>query len=187
MQPTYRLAIAWQLARSAARVDGQLVEFGTFRGGTACVLLRATDSIAPQKRLYLYDTFEGIPDDGLTGHERALGMTGRWSGTSVEFVREALESQAPRAEFRAGFIPASLEQAGPDRISFMHVDLNASAATVHALEWAYPRWSPGGICLLDDYLWHGYEDQRQCLESFFGQKQRQIVGLPTGQGFVVNQ
>ena len=68
----------------------------------------------------------------------------------------------------------------------MHVDLNASSVTLHALVWAYPRWSFGGICLLDDYLWDGYEDQRRCLEDFFGQKHQQILGLPTRQGIVLN-
>ena len=65
--PTYRLAVAWQLAGAAARVDGDLVEFGTFRGGFAYVFLRATDSISSHKRLYIYDSFaagdtRGWPD-----------------------------------------------------------------------------------------------------------------------------
>jgi len=184
--PTYRLAVAWQLARAAARVDGDLLEFGTYRGGFANVFLRATDSISSHKRLYLYDSFAGIPENGLTDRERANGMSGRYSCTSVVFVREALGRHASRVEFRAGFIPTTLDQSGPDRISFMHVDLNGAVATRHALEWAYPRWSLGGICLLDDYLWGGYEDQRQCVESFFSEKQRQILGLPTGQGIVLN-
>jgi hypothetical protein len=161
-----------------------MVEFGTFRGGTACVLLRATESIAPQKRLYLYDTFAGMTRENLTENEQE--MAGTYTRTSVEFVREALDRHASRAEFKAGFIPSTLDETGPARISFMHVDLNAAVATGHALEWAYPRWSHGGICLLDDYLWGGYEDQRRLLEEFFGGKQRQIIGLPTGQGVVLN-
>jgi hypothetical protein len=184
LQPTYRLAIAWQLSRAAARVEGDMVEFGTFRGGTACAVLRATESIVPHKRLYLYDTFAGISEENLSDHERI--MAGRYTDTSVEFVRETLGRYASRAEFKAGFIPSTLDETGPPRINFMHVDLNAAAATGHALEWAYPRWSHGGICLLDDYLWGGYEDQRQCLEVFFSGKQRQILGLPTGQGIVLN-
>jgi hypothetical protein len=67
----------------------------------------------------------------------------------------------------------------------MHVDLNLSAPTLQALEWAFPRWSVGGICVLDDYLWAGYEDQKQVVDEFFRNKGLPIVGLPTGQGIVI--
>ena len=69
----------------------------------------------------------------------------------------------------------------------MHVDLNLAQPTIDALEWAYPRWSSGGICLLDDYLWEGYEDQRTTVDEFFRVKKLAVVSLPTGQGVVINQ
>ena len=64
------------------------------------------------------------------------------------FVKPSGAGANPRVlEFRAGFIPTTLDQSGPDRISFMHVDLNGAVATRHALESACPRWWLGGILL----------------------------------------
>lgn len=50
-----------------------------------------------------------------------------------------------------------------------------------------PPLVAGGICLLDDYLWQGFEDQRRLVDEFFEQQQLTIIALPTGQGIVLNR
>jgi O-methyltransferase len=185
--PVFRLYIVWQLAQACRSVPGDYVEFGTFRGGNAYAILASTQRCAREKRLFLYDAFMGIPEQGLTPNELKSGMAGRYKDTSVERVLQLLAPHAGRATLRPGFIPATLSDDGPGAIAFMHVDLNAAAPTRAALEWAHPRWSPGGVCVLDDFLWAGYEDQRRYVEDFFAARQLEIVGLPTGQGIVINR
>jgi predicted O-methyltransferase YrrM len=182
----YRLYLAGQLASVAKHVEGEFVEFGTFRGATAYCMLDATRDNTPTKQIYLYDTFEGIPTDGVTTHEREVGLVGAYRDTSVNLVRENLSTFESRVHIRQGLIPHTLDDGGPSKIAMMHVDLNLAKPTVDALTWAYPRWSAGGICLLDDYLWEGYEDQREVVEEFFRQRDLTIVALPTGQGMVLH-
>ena len=182
----YRLYLAGQLAQTASRLPGDFVEFGTFRGATAYCMLQATAKTSAPKPIYLYDTFSGIPSDELTLHEKEVGLGGLHQDTSVERVSETLAAFRDRVRFRPGKIPATLDDSGPAQIAMMHVDLNLAAPTADALHWAWPRLSRGGICLLDDYLWQGFEDQRRCVDDFFHSKQQTIIGLPTGQGLVLN-
>ncbi len=181
-----RLYLAGQLASSAQAIAGDFVEFGTFRGATAYCMLRATDQRTDPKAIFLYDTFSGIPNDGMTQHEQEVGLAGAHRDTSVSVVAENLAAFESRVRIRPGLIPATLDETGPQRIAMMHVDLNLAQPTIAALRWADPRWSPGGICLLDDFLWAGYEDQRRCVEGFFAERGLTIIALPTGQGIVLN-
>ncbi len=182
-----RLYIAGQLAKTAHGVAGDFVEFGTYRGATAYCMLSATRDLPHAKSITLYDTFAGIPTEGMTAHERDVGLTNAYSETSADMVQENLSEFGARVHFRPGMIPETLDSTGPQQIAMMHVDLNLAQPTLDALRWALPRWSPGGICLLDDYLWEGYEDQRQCVDAFFRDQQLTIIAIPTGQGLVLNQ
>ncbi|MFK8112904.1 MAG: TylF/MycF/NovP-related O-methyltransferase [Rubripirellula sp.] len=187
----FRLHLASQLASLSRSIDGDLVEFGVFRGATAYCMLDATkaddsENTAALKSMYLYDTFAGIPDAGMTNREREVGLAGAYRQTSLDLVRECLSDHDDRLQFRPGLVPDTLDEPGPARIAMMHVDLNLAQPTLQAIEWAFPRWSPGGICLLDDYLWEGYEDQRAVVDDFFAQRHRTILALPTGQGLVLN-
>ena len=181
-----RLYIASQLATVSSHLPGSIIEFGTYRGATAYCMLKATQRSSDNKRVFLYDTFSGIPSSGMTEYEREVGLAGKHTGTSTERVAEMLAEFSERVQFREGLIPDTLDETGPTEIALMHVDLNLSAPTLAALQWAMPKWVRGGICLLDDYLWKGFEDQRQVVEQFFGQQNLTIVGLPTGQGLVLN-
>lgn len=184
--PLYRLYILWGLVRSIGNVPGDIVEFGTYKGGCAHFMLNASSSFKSKKNIYLYDTFAGIPDICLTENEKISLFSGRFNNTSIDLVKKLLSDYIERVHFFPGVIPDSLGENGPKSISFMHVDLNAAKPTVDALEWAYPKWTKHGICLLDDYLDKNYSEQRKLVEIFFSEKNHEIVGLPTGQGFVIN-
>lgn len=183
--PKWRLHVVWNAVRSCRHVQGDSVEFGTFRGGNAYIILRSLETASCRRRLFLYDTFNGIPDVELTEEERAKGYVGRYADTSVDRVRELLKDFQDQVEIRQGFIPETLDASGPSAISFVHMDLNSAAPTRHALEWLFPRWQTGGICVLDDYLWEGYEDQRVVVDTFFGDRALAIIPIPTGQGIVI--
>ena len=183
--PIWRLHVVWNAVRACRHIAGDVVEFGTFRGGNAYIMLRSLETASCRKRLFLYDTFTGIPDVELTDEERARGFVGRYADTSVERVRKLLQPYQGQVEFQTGLIPESLACGGPEEISFIHMDLNSAAPTRHALEWLFPRWQSGGICVLDDYLWEGYEEQRVVVDQFFGARALAIIPIPTGQGLVI--
>ena len=189
----FRLYLARQLAVAANAIEGDFVEFGTFRGATAYCMLQATaksildegNESASGKPMYLYDTFSGIPNSGMSEHERGMGLEGGFCETSVDRVAATLREFEDRIRLRPGLIPETLDESGPRKIAMMHVDLNLASPTLDALAWAWDKWTPGGFCLLDDYLWDGFEDQRRVVEQFFRERSLPIIALPTGQGLVI--
>jgi len=184
----WRLWILSRLARTRradlSRSPASVAEFGVYRGGCAFVIL-STAELPASQRYFLFDTFAGLPEDHLVESEQRMGMAGEWSDTSVEAVNELLAKWSAQIEIRAGDIFDVLKVTETGPLSFVHVDLNASAPTIRALEYAYERMVPGAIIVFDDYGSPRYMEQRRGIDAFFAAVPEDVVALPTGQAFAV--
>ena len=54
----YRRFELWELAKQANTIPGNFLEVGVWRGGTACLLTKASNE--SRKTVYLADTFLGV-------------------------------------------------------------------------------------------------------------------------------
>ena len=79
MEARCRLRILTRTALYARGLPGNYAEFGVFRGGCSRMVLGIA-KLEPQRRLYLFDTYSGIPDTNLTAEERDQEMGGRLAG-----------------------------------------------------------------------------------------------------------
>lgn len=122
------------------KIRGDMAEAGVYRGGTAAVMLAASKD----KRLHLFDTFEGLP------HGEGRFDAGEWNG-SINDVRKNLSQWSARIDFHPGLFPASATGLESSRYSFVHLDLDLYDSTTSALEWFWPRTMRGGIILSHDY------------------------------------
>jgi O-methyltransferase len=124
-------------ARSAP--PGDFVEVGVYRGGSAVLL--AEVARATGRRLFLFDTFTGIPfRDAVDRHE-----VGDFSDTSLEMVREAV----PDATFCVGVFPDTMpDDIGP--IALAHVDCDQYRSVHDCCAHLGPRMAPGGVMVFDD-------------------------------------
>jgi len=177
---------AWLLTRFARQcqgLEGSFAEFGTYRAGYAFMIL----ALSGVERFYLFDTFEGIPSDSLTDNEVERGMAGELADTSPEYVAQLLARWEGRFELVPGDVFETLPRIETGPLSFVPMDLNASAPTQVALEYAYPRLVRGGIMAFDDYGWNEYIDQRLLVEEFFSQQPDEVIALPTGQALMVKR
>jgi len=182
----WRVWLLTRFVRQCHGLAGNLAEFGTYRGGYAFMIL-GTARLEPSQRLFLFDTFAGIPADNLTEAEEDHGFAGRLADTSPERVNQLLSRWEGRYTLCEGDVFETLPRTDTGNLSFAHMDLNASAPTHAALEYAYPRLEEGGIMLFDDYGWTGYEDQRTAIEAFFADKAEEVLSLPTGQGVMIRR
>jgi O-methyltransferase len=180
----WRMWTLTRWARYARTVPGDYAEFGTYRGGCAWMVLSTAD-LPADRRFLLFDTFAGIPHDHLTPAEREADFGGRLADTSVEYVAGLLAPWGDVPQLVPGDVFETAATALPDTLAFAHIDLNASAPTIHALELVYERLSPSGVIVFDDYGWRGYEDQRARIDAFVARKPEEIVALPTGQALLL--
>ncbi len=177
----WRLWLLTRYAAHARTLPGNFAEFGVYRGGCSRMVLGTID-LEPERRLYLFDTFSGTPDDEkLTPEEREEGMGGRHGDTSADYVARLLSRWDPIPVICQGDVFDTVPAVETGPLAFVHLDLNAAAPTKHVLEHVYDRLVPGGVIVFDDYGWDDYVEQRRTIDAFLQPRPETIIALPTGQ------
>lgn len=104
--------------------------------------------------------------------------------TSVEDVRRLL-SPFPFVELHVGFVPDTFQGLAVDRIAWAHVDLDIYQSVLDAIDFIYPRLSPGGYLMFDDYAFPSCAGARRAVDEAFRDRPEVPLCLPTGQALVV--
>lgn len=172
--------VLWAV-REALEVDGDFVELGVFKGHTTLFCADYIEFADQPKTWWLYDTFEGVPDDQLDAGWAEINANLYRDAFTLEEVAERF-SGFPNVRVTQGRVPEILSDSAPDRIAFLHLDLNNTIAEIQALDWTLDRLSPGGIIVLDDYGWQASSAQRVAEEAWFAKRGVRPLALPTGQG-----
>jgi O-methyltransferase len=147
-------------------IEGSMAEVGVWRGETS----EFVHSIAPERKLYLFDTFEGFPDGERTGDER-------FRDTSAEAVAARL-GDSPNVAIRKGYVPDTFAGLEDERFAFALIDLDLHEPTVASLEFLYPRLVPGGYLSVHDY--NSPESDWACkraLDEFLADKPERVVEI----------
>ena len=84
-----------------------------------------------------------------------------------------------------GKVPGSLTIAAPEKIAFMHLDINNADAEIGALEVLFDRLVPGAVLIFDDYGWAPYYAQKMAEDPWLEKRGYRVLELPTGQGMVI--
>jgi O-methyltransferase len=134
------------LCRQVESVPGDVLEVGTWRGGTAGILTSAL----PNKTVHVADTFEGVVKAADWEHysDRAH------DDTSVEVVEQLLRLDLGVSNYRIlkGIFP---EQTGGllvgRALALVYLDVDVYHSTKDAFEYVWPTLSPFGIVAFDDY------------------------------------
>jgi O-methyltransferase len=169
-----RCRALWNLSRMLVRkkVPGAFVECGVWLGGSIGLIGLAVQSLSEDRELHLFDSFEGLPEPGPNDGEKAREYSGgRSEGrlspisrceATLEQVRrflfERLKLDSGQVQFHVGWfqqtVPATANQLKP--LAMLRLDGDWYESTRICLEYLYPKLSPGGIVILDDYYcWEG--------------------------------
>ena len=144
----------------ALAVPGDICEFGIAEGATSALLaneIRATD-----RRLWLFDSFEGLSpptaEDELIDDIFQLGSMAAYAGKMnypVEAVRKrlaAVDFPLSRVEIVPGFIEKSIKGPRlPERVALAYVDFDFYEPILVALRFLRQVMPRGGRIVVDDY------------------------------------
>lgn len=150
-------------------IEGDIVECGVARGGSAGLLARALRDAGSDKRMWLYDNFEGMPEPDPKrdpDYEAARKYVGACKGDEVQ-VRELVTGLRGPGEIQIvkGLFQDTLPFRAPQRIALLHLDCDWYQSVRFCLDTLYDRMEPGGILQLDDY--HFWEGCRKAVDEFF--------------------
>jgi O-methyltransferase len=162
------LGLALERVRAEA-IAGALAEVGVWRGETSAFLHR----LAPERRLYLFDTFTGFEAQDLP----AGASDARFRDTSAEAVRRRV-GPSESVILVPGHVPGTLARAAGERFAMVLLDLDLYEPTRASLEFFYPLLEPGAYLVMHDY--NNSESQWACkraFDEFLAGKPERIVEL----------
>lgn len=137
-----------------AGVPGDLVECGVYRGGSAAAL-GATMMQQPEsgRTLWLFDAFQGMPKAGPRDDALSHEIAGQYVGSEWMTRRVLARVGVPESRYKlvTGWFEETLPGPGPDSVALLHVDCDFYDPVRLVLETYYPRISPGGFVVLNDY------------------------------------
>lgn len=172
-----RCYVICMLLRQALALDGDVVECGVYKGGTAAMMARIIGESGAPKKLFMFDTFCGMPQ---TDKSRDLHQPGDFADTAAAEV-EAFVNAPGIAIIRKGLIPQTFAGLESRRFAFAHVDVDIYQSVVDSLDFIWPRLSPGGFAVFDDYGFPSCPGARQAVDEFFAQTSTSPLCLQTGQ------
>jgi O-methyltransferase len=143
----------------AEGIEGDFIETGVWRGG-ACIFMRAALAAygVADRRVFVADSFEGLPEPDLQrfpADRESVYHTVQFLAVSREevernFARYGLLDD--RVVFLKGWFKDTLPSAPIEKLALLRLDGDMYESTRDALGNLYPKLSPGGFCIIDDFF-----------------------------------
>ncbi len=137
---------------------GSVAECGVYHGETAMFI----NEFFPDRRLYLFDTFEGFSDYDI-GEELKRGNENYINGSfskkcfnadSSEDIMETVRKRMlfpEKVELIKGYFPDSAASIN-DRFAFVNLDMDLYTPMLAGLRFFWDKMLQGGVMLLHDYF-----------------------------------
>jgi len=141
-----------------AGVPGDLIETGVWRGGAAIFMrgILKAHGVA-DRTVWVADSFEGLPrPDPIRYPKESAFDFHKFAdlAVSLEEVRRNFERYNlldDRVRFLKGWFRDTLPSAPIGQLALMRLDGDMYESTMDALANLYPKLSPGGFVIIDDY------------------------------------
>ncbi|MBU8871437.1 MAG: TylF/MycF family methyltransferase [Gemmatimonadales bacterium] len=146
----YRCYELWHLLGQVKHLDGDILEVGTWRGGTGGLLGRRAKELGLDATVYLCDTFEGVVK---TGSSDKSYDGGEHSDTSAPTVEELIAKlNVSNIRILTGVFPEDTAHMIENRkFRFCHIDVDVYQSGKDVLEWVWDRLPIGGLVVFDDF------------------------------------
>jgi O-methyltransferase len=163
------LFLIYSFAKNQRDLDGDYAEVGVFKGATAKAICEAKGN----KQLYLFDTFEGLPEVNKIDSKYKTKMF----KSDFQKVKAKL-SKYKKVYIYKGFFPETGNIIQDKKFAFVHLDVDIYKSTKDCLKFFYNKMSKGGIIISHDYNVRGV---KKAFDNFFSNKSEQVIELPMSQ------
>lgn len=147
--------------------EGHIAEVGVYKGGSAfllCELIKNT-----KKKIYLFDTFEGLPEDTKKNKE-FTPLKGWLANTNIKDVKKFLlktNINPNKLKIIKGIFPNKLnKEIEKKKFSLVHLDTDLFQSTYDGLNFFYPRLIKYGCIISHDYSSFGCPGVKMAFDEF---------------------
>jgi O-methyltransferase len=158
---------------SKHNISGSIAECGVYKG----VLSKFIHDKLPERRLFLFDTFQGFDS-----RDSETGSDARFRDTSVEGVLSYI-GETNNIFVRKGYFPETTQGLENEHFGFVMIDFDKYEPTLAALEFFYPRMTTGGYIFIHDYS--NPESEWACsraVNTFLADKPEKSIAIPDSWG-----
>ena len=133
--------------------EGDIVECGVYRGGSAAVLGWEMMRLPGRRHLWLYDAFQGMPAASDHDDDYSKSIVGQFVGSEANARRLLHRLKVPETRFHivAGWFNDTLPVTKVSSIALLHIDCDFYEPVNLVLNTLYKRVAPQGYVVLNDY------------------------------------
>ncbi len=182
----WRVHVALWVASQVRHLPGAFVECGVSTGFLSSAIMQFLGWNSLGKNFYLFDTFSGLDEQLLTSNEKKTERLSWYKDLSYESVRKNF-SEFQNVQLIRGAVPDSLSSVDIPLVCYLSLDMNCTLPEIEAASFFWEKLVPGGMILLDDYAYSGYEEQNRAFNLFAAEKGTEILTFPTGQGLILKR
>jgi O-methyltransferase len=147
-------------------IDGDVVELGCFVGESSKYLMKTLIETKSDKKLYVYDSFEGLPD--LSKWEINTGWKPRTLVTNEDVLTSNfINNNLPTPIITKGWFCDIPENRLPEKISFAFLDGDFYDSIYDSLVKVYDRVVDGGYIFFHDYKRNDLPGVEAAIKDFF--------------------
>lgn len=163
-------------------IKGSVAEIGVSQGEFA----QKINLLFPNRRLYLFDTFEGLSEKDkdkameMGWGERIYALTER--GTPVEEVLQSMPCRET-CVVKKGYFPESFDL--DEAFAFVSLDIDFYDSIKRGLEVIYPHLSKGGYIMVHDFHNLSFTGTRNAVIDFCEENDAAYVPIPDAGGSVI--
>lgn len=159
-------------------IRGDFAECGVWKGGSVMLIAYVLQEAGiSNRKIYLYDTFEGMAKPGKEDGEkekaeweknRINDQANNWCLSPLEEVQANMARTGYPKEnllFIKGKVEQTIPGTLPGKLALLRLDTDWYESTRQELNYLYPLLEKGGILIIDDYgTWQG---ARKAVDEYF--------------------
>ena len=148
------------------KIEGDVVEFGCYVGESSKYLMKTLIHKESDKKLYVYDSFEGLPN--LSEWEKNTGWTpGTLKTTENVLIDNFRKNDLPIPIIHKDWFENVPEESLPKKISFAFLDGDFYDSIYDSLDKIYEKVSDGGYIFFHDYNRIDLPGVKAAIDDFF--------------------
>lgn len=154
-------------------LQGSVAELGVYKGDFA----KYINQIFPEKKLYLFDTFEGFDEKDIK-IERLKGFSDgkqNFADTSTQLVLSKMKYEQ-NIIFKKGYFPDSAKGL-EDTFCFVSIDVDLYEPIYNGLNWFSKRMNKGGYIFIHDYNNRFYPGTKDAIIRFCTENNKSYLPL----------
>lgn len=162
------------------KLHGQVAELGVYKGDFA----RLINSAFPNKKLYLFDTFESFKKEDIINDLKSgsvdknyiIKLNDELKNTSEKVVMNQMP-YPDKCIIKRGYFPQSLNNLD-EKFCLVSLDVDLYSPILEGLRYFYPRLVERGYILIHDYNNDNFKGVRDAVEYYENELGQKLVKVP---------